>query len=87
MITRLKELIIERDYYAMLAECDQYKCCDEYFMAKFEAVCLEILELSNKLYPERDRAVIEWDGLNQGSFVGDHKDIIMDAITNEYNRN
>lgn len=87
MITRLKELIIERDYIAMIAEYNQYKCCNELFIAKFEAVCLEILELSNKLYPKKDRALIEWDGLNQGSFVGDHRDLIMDCIINEYNRN
>lgn len=87
MILRLKELIIERDYIAMVAAYNQYKCCNELFIAKFEAVCLEILEISNKLYPEKDRAVIELDGLNEGSFVGDHRDLIMDFIINEYKKN
>lgn len=87
MITLLKILIKDRDKMVLRFEQDSslYNC--KSVVNIFEYKCMRILELSNKLYPEKDRAVIEWDGLDKGSFVGDHRDIILDCIMNEYNRN
>lgn len=87
MINKLKSLIKERDKLIIVAESNYYACCDTKFIDNFEAICLEILELSNKLYTKKERAVIEWDGLEKGTYNGDHRDLVMDCIINEVSRN
>lgn len=87
MLKRLKELIARRSFLEVVASVHPHKYSDEHFINEIENVCAEIADISTFLYPERDRAVIEWDGLGKGAFRGDAFDLVFDNLVNEVNRN
>lgn len=87
MLKRLKELIARRDFLAVVATFHPHKYSDIHFHNEVETVCAEILEISNSIYYEKERAVIEWDGLEKGAFIGDSLDLVLDNLVNEVNRN